>query len=88
MERTRGGFRSHMWFLIFVVLSSVSVATATDTEPIQKALDPVYTMVRGFIKTVQPNQLNEIKDVLDKWTDKIDKGKDFILVNCLQADRH
>ena len=53
-----------------VLSSTIDMASSEDTEPIQEALKPVYSMVNGFIKVVQPNNLDEIEDVLDKWFDK------------------
>ena len=75
MARTKSGL-DHIWLLTFImVLSSTSSVESSDTEPIQEALKPVYSMVNGFIKLVQPNDLDEIEDVLDKWFGKVDKGK-------------
>ena len=79
MARTRSGLGGHIWLLTLMVLSSTigmaNSVESSDTEQIQEALKPVYAMVNGFIKLVQPNDLDEIEDVLDKWFDKVDKGK-------------
>ena len=77
MARTESGL-GHIWMLTWImVLSSTSSVESSDTEPIQEALKPVYSMVNGFIKLIQPNDLDEIEDVLDKWFG--DKGKNL---NC------
>ena len=79
MARTRSGLGGHIWLLTLMVLSSTigmaNSVESSDTEPVQEALKPVYAMVNGFIKLIQPNDLDEIEDVLDKWFDKVDKGK-------------
>ena len=79
MAKTRSGHNGHIWLIVLMVLSSTidmaSSEESSDTEPIQQALKPVYSMVNGFIKVIQPNELDEIEDVLEKWFDKVDNGE-------------
>lgn len=73
---------------IFVILTSVVCSGEEgDTDAIKNALSPVYKMTRGFVEVVQPNDLNEAEDIVDKWLDKIADGKHLFVPRLSYSSR-
>ncbi len=55
--------------------STVNDGVTIKDEPIEEALKPMYKMTNGFLGIVQPNEIRQLDEDIDKWAEEREKSK-------------
>ncbi len=55
--------------------NSVNDGVTIKDEPIEEALKPMYKMTNGFLAMVQPNEIRQLDEDIDRWIEEREKSK-------------